>query len=536
MTETADVVVAGAGHNSLITAAYLAKAGYRCLVLDGRPIPGGGASTEEMILPGFMVDSCSTGHTIIRSNPLLVNDELGLHADYGLEYVEPDPVGHVALPDGEHLTIWRDMERTCDEIAYFSKRDAQAYRRLIADYDRVKGAFSADNFLPPGFGPTLEERLLAIPGGGRWLRISAMSPWDVIRHEFEDRHVQAFMLWMAFQTVQAVDSLGSGVLAYSLIYGRQQRSWSIPLGGSGVLTDGLVRFLEDHGSTVLCDRRVTRLVLKDGRCVGVETDDGEQYLASKAVVSTIHVKHLVDMAPADAWGEDFRYGVDTYDIGISNMGAYYAATEPPRFTTRDGGTRTATSAGVVGWPEDVITTCREIRDGRFSPQVSWLLVATPSLVDPSRAPDGNHTVKILSPQSHQLPEGETDWDIVKERRARQQLEQLRRFAPNFTDDVILGSLVKSPYDFEHSNAHMIKGTFHGGDRGVAQSGYLRPVAGFAQHRMPIPGLYQTGGTTHPGGSITGGPGRNAAMVLLEDLGSSLEEVLRGGERTVASVR
>ncbi|MGH7903890.1 MAG: phytoene desaturase family protein [Candidatus Dormibacteraceae bacterium] len=536
MSRTADIVVAGAGHNSLITAAYLAKAGYECLVLDARPIPGGGASTEELILPGYMIDTCSTGHTLIRVNPLLVDDELGLRADYGLQYVEPDPVGHVALPDGEHLTIWRDMERTCEEIAHFSQRDADAYRRLIADYDQVKGAFGATRFLPPGFGPSLEERLLEIPGGRRWLRINAMSAWDVIRHEFEDRHVQAFMVWMALQTVQAVDSLGTGSLAYSIIYGRQQRSWSIPLGGSGVLTAGLVRFLEARGSTVLCDRRVTRLVLEDGRCTGVETEDGERYLARTAVVSTIHVKHLLDMAPAEAWGEEFRYGVDTYDIGITNMGAYFAATEPPRFTLRDGGTRTATSAGVVGWPEDVIRTCRDIRDGRFSPAVSWLLVATPSLVDPSRAPDGNHTVKVLSPQSHHLPEGETDWDTFKERHARFQLEHLRRFAPNFTDDVILGSLVKSPFDFEHTNPHMIKGTFHGGDRGAAQSGGLRPVAGFGQHRMPIPGLYQTGGTTHPGGSITGAPGRNAAMVLLLDLGTSLEEVLSGAGRAPAPSR
>jgi len=93
MTRTADVVVAGGGHNSLITAAYLARAGYECLVLDARPIPGGGAATEELLGEGYRIDSCSTGHTIIRLNPLLTQDELGLHADYGLEYLEPDPVG-----------------------------------------------------------------------------------------------------------------------------------------------------------------------------------------------------------------------------------------------------------------------------------------------------------------------------------------------------------------------------------------------------------------------------------------------------------
>src|SRR5215207_7364028 len=128
MTHTADIVVAGAGHNSLITAAYLARAGYECLVLDARPISGGGAATEELLGPGYRIDSCSTGHTIIRVNPLLVDDELGLHADYGLEYLEPDPVGHVAFPDGEQLTMWLDLDRTYEEIARFSERHAAGLR------------------------------------------------------------------------------------------------------------------------------------------------------------------------------------------------------------------------------------------------------------------------------------------------------------------------------------------------------------------------------------------------------------------------
>jgi phytoene dehydrogenase-like protein len=230
------------------------------------------------------------------------------------------------------------------------------------------------------------------------------------------------------------------------------------------------------------------------------------------------------MAPHAAWPEDFHYGVETYDIGITNMGVYIASTEAPKFTTREG-TQCAVSAGLVGWPEDMVRIGRDVKDGKFVSGVTWLLVATPTLADPSRAPHGHHTVKLLSPQSWQLPPGEKDWDTLKEKHADYQVGQLRKHAPNFTNDKVLARLVKSPDDFEHSNPHMIHGTFHGGDRGLSQSGALRPVPGWGQYRMPIPGLYQTGGTTHPGGSITGAPGRNAAMVILEDLGTSLEEVL-----------
>src|SRR5919112_2370947 len=137
MTVSADVVVAGAGHNSLITAAYLAKSGREVVVLDARPVPGGGAATEELLGPGYLIDSCSTGHTLIQGNPLLRDDELGLLSEQGLEYIEPDPVAHVVFPDGEHFTHWLDLERTVEEVARFSKRDAEAYRRLLVEYDAV---------------------------------------------------------------------------------------------------------------------------------------------------------------------------------------------------------------------------------------------------------------------------------------------------------------------------------------------------------------------------------------------------------------
>jgi phytoene dehydrogenase-like protein len=137
---TADVVVAGAGHNALVTAAYLARAGREVLVLDARPIPGGGAATEELF-PGYQVDSASSGHNGLQVNPLIAEDELGLLADFGLRYVRPDPVSRVAFPDGETLTTWLDVERTTDEIARFSPADARTYRRLLAEWGAVKAAF-----------------------------------------------------------------------------------------------------------------------------------------------------------------------------------------------------------------------------------------------------------------------------------------------------------------------------------------------------------------------------------------------------------
>lgn len=519
MTRTHDIVVAGAGHNSLITAAYLAKAGYDVLVLDARPVPGGGAVTEELTLPGFRFDSCSTGHTLIQPNPVLRDDELGLKRDYGLEYVQPDPIAHVVFPDGESFTHWLDLDRTCEEIARFSQRDADAYRRNLDEFAEIRAPLGRYRFNPIGYSPPLDELLRDKP---RWLRRIAMSAYDVVRHEYEDPHVRAYVLWQAFQTAQAVDSPGSGLLAYSIVAGRQAQSWTLPLGGSGALADALVRCLEAHGATIACGTRVTELVLDGGRCTGVVTEDGERHLARRAVVSTIHVKQLVEMAPGELWGDDFLYGIDTYDAGISSFAQYYATTEAPQFVAPSG-TQTAVSAGVVGWPEDVLQAGRDVREGKQL-HARWLLAATPTLVDPSRAPAGQHTVKLLT----MCPWNGGDWDDdLKHEVAEENYRALLRAAPNMTRDTILAELVKSPVDIEHHNEHMWHGTIHGGDRSYANDGLRRPAPGWAQHRMPIAGLYQTGATTHPGGSITGAPGRNCAVVLLEDLGHDPREVMAG---------
>ncbi len=124
-----DVVVAGAGHNSLVAAAYLAKAGYRCLVLESRALVGGGVKTTQLTLRGFKHDVCSSAHVLIQDSPILRNDELGL-GEYGLEYIFPDPVVHIPFPDGSYITQWRDLDRTCEAFAKFSKKDAAAYRRM----------------------------------------------------------------------------------------------------------------------------------------------------------------------------------------------------------------------------------------------------------------------------------------------------------------------------------------------------------------------------------------------------------------------
>jgi len=524
MTETFDVVVAGAGHNSLVAAAYLASAGLRCVVLEARPDIGGDTSSAELTVPGFRHDSCSTAHNLIQGGPIIRDDELGL-AGHGLEYLHPDPVVHVPFPDGAWLTMWRDEDRTAAEFARFSARDAAAYRRMMAEYGQIAPVLTRLRYTPVARGEPASRALAGQPGGERWLRADAMSAWEVIRAEFEDEHVRAFMLWMSFMTMQPPDRPGTGLLAYSLAYGRQRHSWTLPRGGSAALPRALARVIESRGGVIVTGARVTALVLERGRCAGVETAAGQRYLAARAVLSTIHVKHLIEMAPARAWGADFRSQVQTWRPGVSMFVTHYATTRAPRFPV-PGGSIQPVAAGTPQSAARMLRLAGDFFAGRIADDDPVLLVLCPTVADPSRAPDGAHTLKVVGFQPYELPDGPARWDDRKHQVSAANLAQLRRYAPDLTDDVILGSSVHSPLDLERMNSHNWHGSCHGGEAGpvpsgTATAGAARAAASWAGHRMPIPGLYQTGATTYPGGSVSGAPGRNAAAVLLSDLGSSL---------------
>lgn len=522
--ERFDVVVAGAGHNSLIAAAYLAKAGFRCLVLESRSLVGGGAKTTQLTLRGFHHDVCSSAHVLIQDSPILRNDELGLGA-YGLEYIFPDPVVHIPFPDGTYITQWRDLDRTCEEFAKFSKKDAVAYRRMMTEYEEVKPIFAAAAYTPFGFGKPINERLAEHPRGKLWQRRLAMSAWEIIRDNFEDDHCRAFMVWMAYQTVEPPEAAMTGRLAYSICAGRQKWSWTTPKGGSGVLTQALAKLIEAHGGVILTNKTVTRLILENGKCTGVECTDGSAYRAEKAVLSTVHIKHLVDMAPKEAFGEDFLDGVNTWKAGITLFATHYATTEPPKYPVA-GGTISPVASGTMATPERGLRVSYDFARQAVNVDEPPLLIVCSSVADPSRTPKGMHTIKVIGNQPYELKEGPQHWDEIKDQVSDANLNYLRRFAPNLTDDKILARIVESPLDLERMNAHNWHGTCHGGAQNAAQSGGLRPVPGWAQHRMPIPGLYQTGATTYPGASISGGPGRNAAAVMLKDFGTSIEAVVQ----------
>ncbi len=521
--ERYDIVVAGAGHNSLITTAYLVKAGYRCLVLEGRPMVGGGVKTAQLTLRGFHDDVCSTAHSFIQDNPLIRNDELNLR-EYGLEYLDPDPVFHVPFADGSYLTQWRDADRTAAEFAKFSKKDGDAYRRMLKEFDSIRPMITALTYTPIGFGKPLNERLNEIPRGKLWQRRFAMSAWENIRDTFEDDHSRIFLLFLAHIAAEPPDAPGTGRLAYGAV--RQQATGRpIPKGGSGMLTQALARYIEAHHGVILTNKWVEKFIIENGRCAGVECSDGTAYRADKAVVSTLHIKHLVDMAPRQMWGQDFLDGVDTWQPEHAMFVTHYATREPPKFPV-SGGTLAPIEAGMMASVDRALRFGYDDARGVINLDEPPIQVITPTVTDPSRTPPGLHSMKIVGWQPYALKQGPQHWDELKKQVSEANLRILQKYATNLTDDKILARFITSPLDLERMNPHFWHGCAHGGAQSISQIGPMRPMLGYAQYRMPIPGLYQTGATTYPGGSVTGAPGRNAAIVMLKDFGTSLDAVVQ----------
>ncbi|HSR05933.1 MAG TPA: NAD(P)/FAD-dependent oxidoreductase [Bryobacteraceae bacterium] len=490
--ERFDFVVAGAGHNSLICSAYLAKAGYKVLVLEGRPTIGGGCKTAEVCLPGFKEDLCSSVHGGIQNNPLLRNNELNL-GDYGLEYIDPELVMHIPFLDGTSLSIWRDLDRTCESIAKISKKDAATFRRLLPDFRNSESARAPF-----------------------WQRLNTMSGYDAVCVLFESRQMRAASLGCGhFGGVPGGD-FGTGGQAFSLMT-QVLNGRPIAKGGSGMLSVALGRFLEAHDGVIMTNKPVIRLIVENGKCLGVECADGSQYRAEKAVISTIHLKHIVNMAPRELWGEEFHRNLEIFQAEHAMFSFHYATSEAPKYPLAGGGTISSTEASLMEHPESILLLNSYNARGEVWTDDIPLQIVSPSVSDPTRAPVGHHTVKIEGTLPYGLKEGPRHWDNIKDQVAEKVFGRLRRAAPNLTPDKVLAKFLESPLDIERMNPAMWRGSAHHGDRRVPQ---------FASYKMPIPGLYQTGACTAPGGSITGMPGRNAASALLKDLGTTIEAVVR----------
>jgi phytoene dehydrogenase-like protein len=313
-------------------------------------------------------------------------------------------------------------------------------------------------------------------------------------------------------------------MAFSLVAGRQRFSWILPEGGSDRLPLALARIIEENGGTILTSKPVKRIVVEGGRATGVVTADGSRYSAARAVISTIHITHLPSIVGEENLAPEYRAGIARWKPSVTMFAAHYALSEAPRFRTETGPMPSVTMGGLesLGSLQRMLTA---FRAGQLDLEDPVFLAITPTVIDPSRAPAGKHTFKLISFLPYQLAEGPEHWDEIKEDVASRLFERLAPLTTNLSERIVLARYVNSPLDLERRNPANWRGSCHGGASTPDQSGYFRPVEGWSSYRTPVQGLYQTGACTHPGGSVSGLPGRNCAAILLQDLGSSLDHAI-----------
>jgi phytoene dehydrogenase-like protein len=495
-----DVVVIGAGHNALIAAGYLAKAGLEVAVLEAKPIIGGNTVTEELTLEGWQHDSCSSAHAVIQSNPVIRDDELGLVSQYGLRYAYTEPAAVLPLDDGDSFVLHRSATGTAEEIARFSRRDAARFLEMTEQWKAIKAAHRRWN----AGGPAGTDSAAA-----GYAKLRQQSAWDVVHENFEHEVTRRLLTWMGFATFQPPTRAGTGALPISITSGRLEFGWATPIGGSGALPAALAKLVADHGGQVLVNAVVSRIVTSGGRAVGVETADGRRISARSAVVSSAHLATLPEMLGTDAT-EDLKEAAAAWRPGIALFAVHAALREDIRY--RVGGDLVTSTAGGLGSPDGTLRQIEGCATGRPEMTDPWMLLVSSTTVDPDRAPGG--TFKILTAAPQTLASGES-WDDFGPRYAAQLLAIAGRHVAGLDETAVLATVCETPSSLARRNIHNIGGSCHGGEFLLASGEY---VPGWPQHSTLIEGLFLTGSTAHPGGSVSGWPGRNAAHAVLSATG------------------
>ena len=519
-----DVVIIGAGHNSLTLGAYLAKAGVRVALLERREVAGGGLCTESPILPGFTHNLHSNYHLWRDYAPAWNDLEL---ERFGMKYVEPEAPWAAPLSNGKCIYIHRDAEKTSESFAKFSKRDADTFLKLKREIDPVFRDLMLSFYYTVPKEPNEEyERIL----GGlsfydfEWAK---KTPFEVADELFEDEIVKTFILaniWFAGWAPN-YEGFGDFVPLFAGICNHLY----MPKRGSHYLADVLERVIGYYGGTILREAPISSIIVRNGEAIGVELPEeakvpAKRIYARKAVVSGVDVTQtLLDLVGPGHLKSELIEKVKNFDYtGNALFCVHLALTEPPKYSSSqfDPIIDKAWSMD-IGYEnyDDLKEHVEEIESG-VMPRNPRFEASSNSVLDPDLAPPGRHTAVVYQemPTTFKLKMSRDEFNERREGYADLCLETWRRYAPNLTKEKVLGRYVYTPFEYSEKLVSMRGGNWALGSMDAGQWWTNRPLPELSQYRTPIKNLYLCSSSCHPGGSIFLAAGYNAANIIAEDLG------------------
>jgi phytoene dehydrogenase-like protein len=531
-----DAVIIGGGHNGLISAAYLARAGLKVVVLERRHVLGGAAVTEE-IVPGFRFSVASYVVSLLR--PEIIRDlEL---PKFGLDILPLDGT-FTPLRKGEGPTsgggdyLWRvnDHGKTVRELRRWSKNDAEAYEeygQLMVDMARfikpILGIVPADptNADPRPLLPLaslarafqkLPERQQAV-----FVQLMTMSAKDFLDQWFETDPLKATMSASGIiGTYQGINSPGTAYVLLHHYMGEIDgafRAWGIPKGGTGGVSYAIARSAQALGAEIRTEAPVAHIVTRNGRATGVALESGEEIEAS-AVLSSADAKvTFLDLLEPNTLPADFEQEVRRFKFRGSSGKVNLAVDRLPEFTSLPGvGEHLRGAISFSPTTREMEQAYDDAKYGHWSnkPYIDMII---PTLVDPQMAPPGKHVISCFVQYApYKLAPGLGTWDDNREAFGDAVINRISEFAPNIKD-IIIGRQVLTPLDIERTIG-LTEGNIFQGELSLEQLFFNRPVPGYARFRTPIDNLWLSGSSTHPGGGLMGANGRLAALELLKTLG------------------
>lgn len=520
MSDQYDAVIVGAGHNSLTTAAYLAKAGYSVCVLEKNEIPGGGVISRELTAPGFKHDPHGTGLILIMANPMISHDELELQSRFGLEFISPSRTYTSLFQDGSYIGTHISLDDTCESIAKFSQKDAETYRVFAEQMIQMGPVFTAGMFKPPipfgGFMGMLDQSVL----GQEIIGACFDSATNVINRMFENEKVRMhFLKWVAEGMVHP-DERGTAIYLYVLTGVAHTQRETAVVGGSQALSDAIVKSIEHYGGRLQTNSEVTRILMSGGEATGVQLADGELIMARETVVANIHPHLLGDFVE----GLDSNLVEDAKNCELSSFGAintHWALHEAPEYISSE-----INDSLLVECMPSTIDALRasfdDCRAGRLA-SVFNAVVAHHTRHDPSRAPRGKHTLYLYCFAPLQLQGG---WSKQKrDGYMGWMYSEYAKYCTNMSEDNIIAGVAESPEDMAAWSPSFQNGDIFGIGNFMHQYLSRRPTPALAQYAVPgADKLYLSGPFMHPGGAITGG-GRATAMKILDDAGFDISRIM-----------